>query len=216
MEDRGRLLRIGLIGIAVFIVFIGVWFGFIRKSAEPEDQSITEITLERGDASMTLTRGGTLTVRIPEGVFQQQWDEERVRAFFSRFESEDFSQFSIYGQDVEGYVLTITRGDGSQVSYVIPFFEFDIPLPDVIEELIDILEEITTISLTPTSVAFPTSFIPTYGAGPSPTVPVPPSTPIPTQPPSGGGPQTQQPFECDFFDPNLKPDIISETACTPE
>jgi hypothetical protein len=218
MEWRGKRLYITSILFFLLIFVSGVWFAFFRKTTVEETPQVTEVTIERGEVSMTLNREGLLTVRIPEGVFQQQWSEERVVEFFSRFESEDLSKFEQPTLGEEGYVLTITTSDGRVITYYIT--DFSIPLPEIIEELIELLEDVSTITPTPIPTALPTSSTPI--SVPSPTAPPTLPTPTPTQPASGGGnggnggEQTQQPFECDFYDPDQNPDIISETVCTPE
>ena len=210
--------------VVLILAGIGIWFGFFKK--EPiEEAMIQEVTVTKEDTSITINREGTMTVRNKYGLFQQQWDDDKVADFFARFEAIDFSRYS---QDcaVGLYCLTLTLGDGSTVSYSIPYFDGD--LPDVIEEIIEDLEElddvIPTPTPTPTSGASPTSaptIRPTVTPTPVPTNP-PGYTPIPTPTRGAGGgggedlPDYWIPFECDFLDPNLRPDILSETVCTPQ
>lgn len=224
MEDSGKLLRLVGIAVVVAVLLVAAWFLFGSRREKPvEPSQIQEVTLTRGDTSITLTRGGTLTVRVPEGVFQQQWDEERVRAFFAQFEAQDFTPFEAYGEETDGYILTIVTADGEQKTYVLPFL--GVPLPEVVEEFIETLEELSsavpTPTLTPTPIPTPIVFLPT--PTPIPTlVPTVPPAPTPTPTPSGGDGGTgglashEQPFECQFTDPDIKPDILSETVCTPE
>ena len=203
------------------VVLVGVMAAMRGRKPEVAPEQIDKVTLQRGEKSITLTRQGTLTVKVPEGTFQQQWNEERVRAFFTQFESEDFSRFEETASTdtvVEGYVLTITREDGSSSTYIIPISIIDIP--EVIEELIETFEEVTSNVPTLTPTAVPTQ--PQYYYQPT-SIPTQPPivypTLTPTRAPDGGngtGGSEQQQFECEFYDPEKNPDIISETVCTPE
>lgn len=216
MEDSGRMLRFLGIGLAIGIVVVAVWIGLMNRQPEQQQNKVKEVTIAREDMSITITRGGTLTVKIPEGTFQQQWDEERVAAFFAKFELEDFSVFAAYGDEVEGYTLTYTTESGEQFSFVLPFF--DIPIPEVIEELVEALEEISgavpTPIPTPTPTPIPIYSYPTPTPIPTPTPYIPPQ-PTPTPGPSNGDGDTgQKLFECEFTDPDVAPNILSQTICT--
>jgi hypothetical protein len=220
MNDSNRRLRLVGIGLVVGLVIIGIWiFISIRRSPAQITPFVQEVSLKRGDTSLTLNRQGTLTVTIPEGVFQQQWDEERVAAFFARFEGQDFSAYRAYDEHVDGYFLTLTNSDGKSLTVLIPIG--DVTIPDVVEELVQTLEEIisSTPTPTPTPIPIPTVYHPSPTPTPTPTPA--PGVPTPTPTPSGGTgaeaePPYKIPFVCDFLGPDILPDIISETVCTPE
>lgn len=220
-----------LIGVAVIMGLSAVLGGllFIRQKQDAvERQRIVEIKLEREEASITLTRDGTLTVEIPEGIFQQQWDESEVNAFFAQFENQDLGRYAEPEAGFEGYFLTVKTGDNRQVIYFIPFLGIEIP--QVVERLIGTLEEIVkgslrptpkptgyTLTTTPTSTPFlyyPTA-VPTQNPGGLRLSP----TPVPTGEVSGGtgGNEAYKiPFECGFSDPNIRQNVLSETVCTPK
>lgn len=224
MEGSGRIFKLLGIGLAFGMIVVGVWFAVASRRPQKEPRRIREITLTREEVSITLIREGMLTVRIPEGVFQQQWDDERVAAFFTKFESEDFSAFEQYGEDTEGYILTYTTEAGEEFTFIVPFL--DIPIPEVIEELIETLEQLDDVLPTPTPT--PEELIPNLR--PSPYIPTPTPTPTPYWPPTptpsppwsddegdyGGKPDYYIPFVCEFIDPGIKPNILSETVCTPQ
>lgn len=219
MEIKGKQWRWIFLVIAGVLLIVGIWFAFSRRGVEEEAaKRIEQVTLEKGEKSVTLTREGTLTVRIPEGIFQQQWDEDKVAAFFSRFENEDFSQFNRPTLDDEIYVLTVITADGEVATYIIPIF--DLEIPEIIEELIETLEEIVSVILeaTPTPTMFPTPAQTYTRPSPTPTTTsfVFPSPTLPPQTGGGNGGTQQKQFECEFYDPEANPDIISETVCTPE
>lgn len=224
MEGSGRLIKLVGIGLAIGVVLIGARLLVVRQKPEPEPKRIQEVTIAREDTSITLTREGTLTVRIPEGIFQQQWDDERVAAFFAKFESEDFSAFAQYGEEVEGYTITYTTYGGEVVRFTVPFI--DIPIPEALEELIETLEELKDAFPTPTPTPgkiMPKPTLPPYRPTPTPT-PTPFKFPTPTPTPPGGGdggdyggwPDYYIPFVCEFINPEIRPDILSETVCTPQ
>ena len=220
MDDSGRRLRLVGIGLIIAVVVIGVWiFLLARRNPAQQEPFIQEVAVSRGDTSITLNRQGTLLVRIPEGVFQQQWDEERVAAFFARFEGQDFSAYSAYDEHIDGYFLTLTNSDGKTVTVLIPIG--DMTIPDVVEELVRTLEAIisSTPTPTPSPIPIPTVFHPSPTPTPTPTPA--PGVPTPTPTPSGGTgggaePPYKIPFVCDFLGPEILPDIISETVCTPQ
>jgi hypothetical protein len=224
MEDSGRIFKLVGVGLIIAIVLVGVFLAVASRKPKTEPSRIKEVTLTKEDVSITLNRGGTLTVRIPEGVFQQQWDDKEVAAFFARFEQTDFSGFMKYGEKTEGYTLTYTTEGGEQFTFTVP--SLDIPIPEVIEELIETLEELEDALPTPTPTPEPVTPTPTppfYSPTPTPTpTPASPLVPTPTPTPSGGGgdgggiPPYMQPFECEYADPEIEPFIISETVCTPQ
>lgn len=231
MEDSGRLLRLVGIALVIAVVLVGAWlFLMARKTPAPVLPKIQEVTLTQGERSITVKRSGTIIVRIPEGVFQQQWDEERVAAFFAQFESDDLAAFSAVHPSVEGYLLTVRMTDGSEVTYIVPF-ALDVPLPGSVAQLIETFEELSAAyqipsapSPTPTPpFSFPSPTLPqiqpTPTAFPTFTPPVPTPTPQPQQ--SGGwwrwrdAPYAQT-FVCEFLDPDIWPNVLSEVLCTPE
>lgn len=217
MDESGKGLRLVGIGVVIAVVLIGAWILLLAKRApKPQEPFIQEVTVSRGDTSITLNRQGTLLVRIPEGVFQQQWDEERVAAFFARFESADLSAFALYDETTDGYAVLVTSSSGEQSTFYLPFG--DVSIPDPIEELIETLEEIIENAPlpTPTPTPTPAPVFPTPTPMPIPTPTPPPFAPTPTPTPSGGGGEetVQKLFECDFSDPESIPDILSQTVCT--
>ena len=217
MDDSGRRLRLVGIGLIIAVVVIGVWiFLLARRNPAQQEPFIQEVAVSRGDTSITLNRQGTLLVRIPEGVFQQQWDEERVAAFFARFEGQDFSTYRAYDEHIDGYFLTLTNSDGKTITVLIPIG--DVTIPDVVEELVRILEEIieNAPEPAPTPTPTPRPIFPTPTPTPTPTHPPPPFVPTPTPTPSGGGGEetVEKLFECDFSDPESIPDVLSQTVCT--
>lgn len=214
MEDAGRLLRLVGIALVIAVVLVGAWlFLMARKTPAPVLPKIQEVTLTQGERSITVKRSGTIIVRIPEGVFQQQWDEERVAEFFARFESQDFSGFAKFGPEEQGYIVKIVASDGSESIYYLPLL--DVPLPQVVQELVEALEEVSQVMPTPTPIPTPTPYLPFPTPTPTrvPTLPPPPvATPTPSG--GGGGGVVQKLFECDFTDPQSLPDILSQTVCT--
>ena len=217
MEDSARIYKLLGIGLVVGLVIIGIWiFISIRRSPAQTTPFVQEVSLKRGDTSLTLNRQGTLTVTIPEGIFQQQWDEERVAAFFARFEGQDFSAYRAYDEHIDGYFLTLTNSDGKTVTVLIPIG--DVTIPDTVEELIQTLEKIieNAPEPPPTPTPTPRPIFPTPTPTPTPTHPPPPFVPTPTPTPSGGGGEetVEKLFECDFSDPESIPDVLSQTVCT--
>ena len=89
--ESARGWRLAAVFIALLVLIVGVWMATRSRQQKPQTK-VNEVTLTRGDVSITVTREGAMTVRTPEGLFEQQWDEQRVRAFFAQFESEDFSR----------------------------------------------------------------------------------------------------------------------------
>lgn len=215
MEQAGRPWKLLGVGMAVLLVLVGIWLLLSGRRQPPAPVAqIQEVTLTQGERSITLNRGGTLTVRIPEGVFQQQWDEEKVAAFFAKFESQDWSAFSIYGEETEGYRLSIVSSDGTVRTVVVPFL--DVPLPEVVAQLATTLTEISEVASAPTPTPTPRAFVslPTPVPTTLPTQwPTPGPTPTPIPRGDGGG-FVQRFFECDFTEPASLPDILSQTVCT--
>lgn len=211
-----------VVGIAVVFLLVGISMAISNRSRKTGGAgSISEITVTKGDTSISLNRQGVLTVKIPEGTFQQQWSENKTAHFFAQFEGENFSKFEGLGPEEGGYVLTIVTADGVTITIYLPYSGIDIP--DVVEDLIETLEEIIesggaptptpeysgSVTITPTqSPLFPTS---------TPTPVIGGATPTPT-PIDGGGQQEayEIPFVCEFLDPEIRPDILSETLCTPQ
>ena len=217
--ESARGWRLAAVFIALLVLIVGVWMATRSRQQKPQTK-VNEVTLTRGDVSITVTREGAMTVRTPEGLFEQQWDEQRVRAFFAQFESEDFSRFRRFDETTEGYMLTLVSDGGQRTTFVVPFL--DIPIPPSVEELIKVLEEVTSGGGLPSPTPFPTvGFWPTQPPFPTPTQmpfyqPLPTPTPTPTQGGSSGGTDPRQPFTCSFSDPTIRPDVLSETVCTPE
>lgn len=213
-------LKLVVIGGLVLLVIVGGIVGLVwSRQKGKEVEEIEQITVQKGDAKITLSKDGLLTVRIPEGIFQQQWDQRRVKELFERFKNQDFSGLKNYveGQDVgDGYVFTITTADGRQVSFIVNVG--DISIPDVIGEIIEEFEEVVEVTPTPIPTVRPTSYFPTSYPTPTPFPTYSFPTPIPTRPSSGdgGGTGGVEHFECEFYDPEANSDIISETVCTPE
>ncbi len=222
MKLSQREVRVVAIGVAVALVLVGIGLAIRARNIKQEETLIEEIKLEQGETSITLTREGTLTLRNSDGIFQQQWDEARTREFFAKFEREDLSSFSAYPPDIEGYLLTVVKADGTTKTYYVP--SFGISLPEVVEELVETIEELGDSIPPAVPTAVPTSFVfPTVPPTIAPTLPPPIGlTPTPTPIVNGGGNGGQPggehtiPFECSFFDSDIKPDIKSETVCTPE
>jgi hypothetical protein len=214
-----------VVGVAVVFLLVGIGLAISSRAKRVSDiGNIDEITVSKGGSSISLNRKGVLTVKIPEGTFQQQWDERRTADFFSKFEKQDFSRFSSFGPEEGGYVLTIVTGDGQTITLYLPSIGVDIP--DEVEELIEELEDIEdsvaeptptpeyfgSVTMTPTPPPiFPTS-TPTPASGGE-------LTPTPTPSQGSGSYQDEDyliPFVCEFLDPEIRPDILSETLCTPQ
>ncbi len=224
MDESRKPLVIIITLVAIVFLLVGIWYAFLREKPIV-DPGISEITMTKENASITLNKEGTLIVRNKYGLFQQQWDEDRVEDFFSRFGKTNLSSLS-QQCEIDGYCLTVTLADGSEVTYYIPFD--DGSLPDVIEELIETLEELDDVIPSPTptpEVSVSPDPTPPFGSSPTPT---PNPTPTPIGSAGGGGdgdgdgdedgdgpPDYSIPFICDFLDPNIKPNILSETLCTP-
>jgi len=217
--ESARNLRLVAVLAALLVVLVGVWVATRPKQREPV-QKVTQVSLTKGEVSITLTREGAMMVRTPEGLFEQQWDQERVRAFFARFESEDFSQFEQYQETNTGYILRIVGEDGTERTVYFPFL--GIPLPDPVRDLVEILEEVTSGEGLPSPTPFPTtSFQPTQPPVPTATPttggrPAASPTPIPRVGGGGGGGDPRLPFVCEFLDPEIWPNILSEVVCTPQ
>jgi hypothetical protein len=188
-----------VVGIVVGILLVLLMVAFEASRTQTDEKpAIQRVTLQSGDSSVTVRRSGSVTMRLPQGVFQQQWDEQRVREFFARFTGEDFTAFAAFGDESEGYLLTIVTEDGQEQTYVLPFL--DVPIPEVVEELIEALEEFAQAVPTPMPTPTPTPVV---------------LFPTPTPAPSGdGGGVIQKLFECDFSDPESAANVLSQTVCT--
>lgn len=193
-----------------------------KPSPSPTRGTISEVTIDNGSTRLTVKRNGVVRVAHGDRVFYQFWEEARVEELFSRLETLDLSSFDSQLKPGEvGYVLTLTTSQGV-ITIAIPQDALD--LPDVIQELIETVDELTeqfdedeaaggaaallsSPSPSPSPLA---SFTPTPVPAVLPSA-VPSPTPTPTSG-SGGGLPTQQIFACEFAGAT-RIRVLSETIC---
>ena len=201
-----------------------------RATDQPEGK-ITAVTIENDTTKLKIKRNGVVEISSGDRVLYQYWEKDRVDRLFSLLEKTDFSGFdSRLKPGQAGYLLTLNTDQG--IITVAIDADSDL-IPDVIQELIDILEEITeqfnseetNIFLpTPTPISTPSA---TLLATPTPTPPSPTPTstpwvfptPTPTPTPYGGNggasstPSPQQLFSCEYTGATGRFRVLSETLC---
>ncbi len=210
-------------------IFGGMLFAGAPKSTPvAKTGRIREIVLQNDQAKLRIQRNGVVEITTPERTVFQFWDQDRVNRLFSLLEKTNWSGYaSRLKPGQRGYLLTITTEGGT----IIVAIADDSPVvPEVVKELIDILEEVTE-GLDPLPTPGPSLWpvVPSPSPSPKPsTVPAPspsprvsprPSsaspTPTPTPPAGGGSGDNSRyvPFICTYTGTTAKVRVLSETLC---
>lgn len=219
MTKISKNLLFFILGALVLIgVFVALFITALPKKTAPRSTAnkISEITIQNDQVKLKIKRNGLVEISTANRSFYQFWDQDRINRLFGLLEQTDWSKFK---SSPTGYLLTVVTDQGT-FTVVIPDDLLD--LPPGVQELIDILEDMTDSlddqagglpplpSPSPSPSPAPSSF-----PSPSPSLlpsPTPTSTPtfFPTPTPDS---DRYTPFVCRYTGTTEKIKVLSETLC---